>query len=126
MLSPESESNDDVEMGWTESEYEEARPLRPLQEWAFVKDFESETQTTLQLYKIGESPGKGWFSMGDDNWRKIQEHEGHVLVIYFPTGKPTEKNKPPPQKKNSSYQKHLSCDPKPWLLLFLRDHTTQL
>ena len=81
MLSPESESNDDVEMGWTESEYEEARPLRPLQEWAFVKDFESETQTTLQLYKIGESPGKGWFSMGDDNWRKIQEHEDvHINV----------------------------------------------
>ena len=81
MMSTESESNSDVEMGWTESENEEARPLGPLQEWAFVKDFESETQTTLQLYKMGEIPGKGWFTMGDNNWNKVVDHmDIHINV----------------------------------------------
>ena len=81
MLFPESESNSDVEMGWTESESEEPRPLGPLQEWAFVKDFESETQNTLQLYKIGETAGKGWFSMGDNNYNTVVDHmDIHIHV----------------------------------------------
>ena len=71
MLSPESDSHSDVETGWTVSESEEPHPLRPLQEWAFVKDFESETQTPFQLWKMGQMLGKGWFSMGENNYNEV-------------------------------------------------------
>lgn len=75
MLSPESGSDVEMGMGWTVSESEEPRPMGPVQEWAFVKDFEAETQTPFQLWRMGQTPGKGWFSMGDNNFNKVCDHD---------------------------------------------------
>ena len=56
MLSPESGSDVEMGMGWTVSESEEPRPMGPVQEWAFVKDFEAETQTPFQPVEDGTNP----------------------------------------------------------------------
>lgn len=64
MLSPETETSSDCDM----------RPVGPVQEWAFTRDFENETATPFHLYKMGV-PGKGWFSMGDQNYNKVVDHE---------------------------------------------------
>ena len=106
-----------------------------------------------RLERVQERGGLAWGTTTGEKSRNMKTYTSTLLVNFFSSykyfgidedilvlllpspklhleflsnRKTHRKNNPPPKKKNSSYQKHLSCDPKPWLLLFLRDYTTQL